>query len=73
MVRESACQDLIKTRGDSGLIPGWEYALEEEMATHPSILAWRSAWTEKPRRLQSNTTECLITSTTDIGERRGLF
>ena len=21
--------------------PGWEYALEEGMATHPSILAWR--------------------------------
>ena len=23
------------------------------MATHPSILAWRSPWTEEPGRLQS--------------------
>ena len=27
--------------------------LEEEMATHSSILAWRIAWTEEPGRLQS--------------------
>ena len=27
--------------GDTGAIPGWEYALEKEMATHSSILAWR--------------------------------
>ena len=26
--------------------------LEEEMATHPSILAWRIPWTEEPGRLQ---------------------
>ena len=25
-----------------------EDALEEEMATHPSILAWRIPWTEEP-------------------------
>ena len=30
-----------------------EDALEEETATHSSILAWRSPWTEKPGRLQS--------------------
>ena len=30
-----------------------EDPLEEEMATHSSILAWRSPWTEKPGRLQS--------------------
>jgi len=30
-----------------------EDALEEEMATHSSILAWRIPWTEKPGRLQS--------------------
>ena len=30
---------------------GWEYPLEEEMATHSSILAWRILWTEKPVRL----------------------
>ena len=32
---------------------GWEDALEEEMATHSSILAWKTPWTEKPGSLQS--------------------
>ena len=27
--------------------------LEKEMATHSSILAWKSPWTEEPGRLQS--------------------
>ena len=27
--------------------------LEKEMATHPSVLAWRIPWTEEPGRLQS--------------------
>ena len=27
---------------------GWEDPLEEGMATHSSILAWRIPWTEKP-------------------------
>ena len=27
--------------------------LEEEMATHSNILAWRIPWTEEPGRLQS--------------------
>ena len=42
---------------------GREDPLEKEMATHSSILAWRSLWPEEPgglqsRRLQSrNTTE----------------
>ena len=27
--------------------------LEEEMATHSSVLAWRIPWTEDPGRLQS--------------------
>ena len=30
-----------------------EDALEEEMATHPSILAWRIPWTEEPGRIYS--------------------
>ena len=29
------------------------YALEKEMATHSSVLAWRIPWTEKPGRQQS--------------------
>ena len=32
---------------------GWEDPLEKEMATHPSILAWRIPWTEEPGGLQS--------------------
>ena len=30
-----------------------EDLLEKEMATHPSILAWRIPWTEEPEGLQS--------------------
>ena len=46
---------------------GWEDPLEQEMAAHSSILAWRIP--EKPGRLQSmglqesNTTERLSTHT----------
>ena len=29
----------------------WEDPLEEGMATHSSILAWRIPWTEEPGRL----------------------
>ena len=32
---------------------GWEDLLENEMATHSSILAWRIPWTEEPGGLQS--------------------
>ena len=32
---------------------GREDPLEEGMATHSSILAWRIPWTEEPGRLQS--------------------
>ena len=32
---------------------GWEDLLEEGMATHSSILAWRIPWTEEPGRLWS--------------------
>ena len=46
----------------------WEDPLQEEIATHASILAWKIPWTEEPGRLQSvgsqksDTTECLSTS-----------
>ena len=33
--------------------PGQEDSLEAEMATHPSILAWRISCTEEPGGLQS--------------------
>ena len=32
---------------------GWEDPLEEEMATHSSILAWKIPRTEEPGELQS--------------------
>ena len=34
-------------------ILGSQRSLEEDMATHFSILAWRSLWTEEPGGLQS--------------------
>ena len=40
---------------------GWEDSLEEEMATHSSILAWRIPWTEEPGGLQKNWTQWLST------------
>ena len=38
---------------DTGSVPGWEDPLEEGIATHSSILAWRIPWTEEPGGLQS--------------------
>ena len=32
---------------------GWEDPLEEGMATHSSIIAWKIPWTEEPGGLQS--------------------
>ena len=32
---------------------GWEDALEKELATHASMLAWEIPWTEEPGRLKS--------------------
>ena len=51
---------------DAALIWGWKDPLEEETATHSSILAWKIPWTEEPGRLQSvgsqrvDTTERLL-------------
>ena len=42
-----------KNAGDLGSIFGWEDPLEEEMATHSSILAWEMPWAEEPGGLQS--------------------
>ena len=35
------------------LFLGWEHLLEESMATHSNILAWRISWTEEPDGLHS--------------------
>ena len=42
--KESACS--------AGAL-GWGDSLEEEMATHSSIYAWKIPWTEEPGWLQS--------------------
>ena len=54
----SAAKNLLANAGDVGdvgSIPhlGQEDPLEEERATHSSILAWKIPWTEEPGRLQS--------------------
>ena len=36
---------------------GWEDPLEKEMATHPSIVAWRIPWMEEPGGLQSTVSQ----------------
>ena len=46
--KESACN--VETWVQS---LGWEDPLEEEMAIHSSILAWRIPWTEEPGGLQT--------------------
>ena len=38
---------------DKVSVPGQEDPQEDEMTTHPRILAWKSLWTEEPGGLQS--------------------
>ena len=47
--KETACN-----AGDMGSILSGEDSLEEEMATHSSILARKITWTEEPGRLQQS-------------------
>ena len=48
---------------------GWGYPLEDKMATHSSILAWKIPWTEEPGGYslwgckELDTTELLSTHT----------
>ena len=44
----SVVKNLPANPGDTGLIPGLGRSLEEEMATHSSILVWRIPWAEDP-------------------------
>ena len=32
---------------------GWEDPIEQEVATHSNIFAWKIPWAEEPDRLQS--------------------
>ena len=36
---------------------GWEDPLEEGMAMHSRILAWKIPWTEEPSRLKSRVSQ----------------
>ena len=50
--KESACQ--FRRHNETQIRSlGWEDPLEEEMATHSSILAWRIPCPEEPGRLQA--------------------
>ena len=49
-LRDTPWQEIQETQFQS---LGQEDPLEEGMATHSSILAWRIPWTEEPGRLQS--------------------
>ena len=42
-----------ETQLAQGQFPGWEDPLEEVMATHYSILAWKIPWTEEAGEPQS--------------------
>ena len=42
---------------------GWEDPLEEEVATHSSILSGRISWTEEPGGLQSTGSQSDVTET----------
>ena len=50
---ELVVKNLPADAGDTGSISGQEDPLEEDMATHSSILAWKILWTEEPGGLQS--------------------
>ena len=45
-------KNLSANAGDTRFL-GWEDPLEEGMATHSGILAWKIPWTEEPGGLQS--------------------
>ena len=45
-------KNLPANAGDAVRSLGCKDPLEKEMATHPSILAWRISWTEEPGGLQ---------------------
>ena len=49
----SDCKEITCNVGDLVLSQGQEDPLEEGMATHSSVLAWRISWTEEHGGLQS--------------------
>ena len=67
--KESTCN--AGDAGGSSLIPESKNPLEEEMATHFSILAWRIPWIGEPGGLQSM--GCKESDTTEATEQAELF
>ena len=57
--KESTCN--ARATGDVGSSLGQEDPLEEGMATHSSILAWKIPWTKEPGGLQSIGSQWLST------------
>ena len=49
VVKEYICN--AEDEGHTGLIPGQEDPLDEEMVIHSNILAWKIPWTEEPGSL----------------------
>ena len=52
----ASVKNLLVSAGDTGMRVrslSWKDPLEEGMATHSSILAWRIPWTEEPGVSQS--------------------
>ena len=54
---------------------GWEDPLQKGMATHPTILAWETSWTEKAGRLQgfARVGHNLVTKSPPPNCAQGLF
>ena len=48
---------------------GWEDPLEEGMATHSSILAWRIPWTEEPGGHRVAKSQTQLSDCTELKER----
>ena len=55
---EGSASQSSKQRGAVGSL-GLEDPLEEGVATHPSVLAWRTPWTEEPGGLQPTGSQSL--------------
>ena len=49
----SDCKESSYNAGDQGSIPRLRRSPENVVATHSSILAWKTPWTKEPGRLQS--------------------
>ena len=46
-------KNLPANAGDAGSFHGLGRSLQKEIATHSSVLAWKSPWSEEPGELQS--------------------